>query len=45
MLYKSLKMQLVSPYGYMQFALNNFRSVDGNRSIPAFGRDYLLQGK
>ncbi len=44
-LYRSLKMQLVSPYGYMQFALNNFRSVDGNRSIPAFGRWYLLQAR
>ncbi|WP_424359842.1 DNA polymerase domain-containing protein [Methanocella sp. MCL-LM] len=45
MLYKSLKMQLVSPYGYMQFALNNFRSVDGNRSIPAYGRHYLLKAR
>lgn len=45
MLYRSLKMQLVSPYGYMQFALNNFRSVDGNRSIPAYGRHYLLQAR
>ena len=44
-LYRSLKMQLVSPYGYMQFALNNFRSVDGNRSIPAFGRWYLLRAR
>ena len=44
-LYRSLKMQLVSPYGYMQFALNNFRSVDGNRSIPAYGRWYLLQAR
>src|SRR5208337_473055 len=33
---KSLKMQLVSPYGYMQFHLNNVRTVDGNRSVPAF---------
>lgn len=40
---RSLKMQLVSPYGYMQFALNNFRTVDGNRSVPAFGRWYLLK--
>jgi DNA polymerase elongation subunit (family B) len=45
MVYRSLKMQLVSPYGYMQFALNNFRSVDGNRSIPAYGRWYLLQAR
>lgn len=45
MLYRSLKMQLVSPYGYMQFALNNFRSVDGNRSIPAYGRHYLLKAR
>jgi DNA polymerase elongation subunit (family B) len=44
-IYRSLKMQLVSPYGYMQFALNNFRSVDGNRSIPAYGRWYLLQAR
>ncbi len=42
---KSLKMQLVSPYGYMQFALNNFRTVDGNRSVPAFGRWYLLKAR
>jgi DNA polymerase elongation subunit (family B) len=42
---RSLKMQLVSPYGYMQFALNNFRSVDGNRSIPAYGRHYLLRAR
>lgn len=45
MLYNSLKMQLVSPYGYMQFALNNFRTVDGNRSVPAFGRWYLLRAR
>jgi len=44
-LYRSLKMQLVSPYGYMQFALNNFRTVDGNRSVPAFGRYYLLRAR
>ncbi len=44
-LYRSLKMQLVSPYGYMQFALNNFRTVDGNRSVPAFGRWYLLRAR
>jgi DNA polymerase elongation subunit (family B) len=44
-LYRSLKMQLVSPYGYMQFALNNFRTVDGNRSVPAFGRYYLLKAR
>ena len=42
---RSLKMQLVSPYGYMQFALNNFRTVDGNRSVPAFGRWYLLRAR
>jgi DNA polymerase elongation subunit (family B) len=42
---RSLKMQLVSPYGYMQFALNNFRTVDGNRSVPAFGRWYLLKAR
>ena len=42
---KSLKMQLVSPYGYMQFELNNFRTVDGNRSVPAFGRWYLLKAR
>ncbi|HTY89799.1 MAG TPA: DNA polymerase domain-containing protein [Methanocella sp.] len=42
---RSLKMQLVSPYGYMQFALNNFRTVDGNRSVPAFGRYYLLKAR
>jgi len=42
---KSLKMQLVSPYGYMQFHLNNVRTVDGNRSVPAFGRWYLLQAR
>jgi DNA polymerase I len=42
---RSLKMQLVSPYGYMQFALNNFRAVDGNRSVPAFGRWYLLRAR
>jgi DNA polymerase I len=45
MLNRSLKMQLVSPYGYMQFALNNFRTVDGNRSVPAFGRWYLLKAR
>lgn len=44
-LYRSLKMQLVSPYGYMQFVLNNFRTVDGNRSVPAFGRWYLLKAR
>jgi DNA polymerase elongation subunit (family B) len=44
-LYRSLKMQLVSPYGYMQFPLNNFRTVDGNRSVPAFGRWYLLRAR
>ncbi|MCD1295589.1 DNA polymerase [Methanocella sp. CWC-04] len=44
-LYKSLKMQLVSPYGYMQFHLNNFRTVDGNRAVPAFGRWYLLRAR
>lgn len=44
-LHKSLKMQLVSPYGYMQFHLNNFRTVDGNRSVPAFGRWYLLKAR
>jgi DNA polymerase elongation subunit (family B) len=44
-LYRSLKMQLVSPYGYMQFHLNNFRTVDGNRSVPAFGRWYLLRAR
>ncbi len=43
--YRSLKMQLVSPYGYMQFHLNNFRTVDGNRSVPAFGRWYLLKAR
>src|SRR5208337_5488884 len=42
---KSLKMQLVSPYGYMQFHLNNVRTVDGNRSVPAFGRWYLLRAR
>ena len=42
---KSLKMQLVSPYGYMQFHLNNVRTVDGNRSVPAFGRWYLLKAR
>lgn len=42
---RSLKMQLVSPYGYMQFHLNNFRTVDGNRSVPAFGRYYLLKAR
>ncbi len=43
--HRSLKMQLVSPYGYMQFHLNNFRTVDGNRSVPAFGRWYLLKAR
>jgi DNA polymerase elongation subunit (family B) len=42
---RSLKMQLVSPYGYMQFHLNNVRTVDGNRSVPAFGRWYLLRAR
>jgi DNA polymerase elongation subunit (family B) len=42
---RSLKMQLVSPYGYMQFHLNNVRTVDGNRSVPAFGRWYLLKAR
>lgn len=39
---KSLKLQLVSPYGWLQFPGNPLRSVDANRSIPAFARRVLL---